>query len=111
MTDIEGSTRLWSQHEDVMAEVVLRHEALIGQAVDRHHGELVRAKGEGDSTFSVFQSPAQALAASAAAQLALASEVWPRDIVLRSRAAIHTGQVQIRDGEYLGLTLSRCARL
>ena len=37
-----------------------RHEALIGAAVGDLGGKLVKSKGEGDSTFSVFTESSDA---------------------------------------------------
>jgi tetratricopeptide (TPR) repeat protein len=59
LTDVEGSTRLWEADRQAMAGALARHDRLVSQAVADHGGRLVKAKGEGDSTFSVFTSPAQ----------------------------------------------------
>jgi predicted ATPase/class 3 adenylate cyclase len=111
MTDIEGSTRLWSQFEDVLDDLIARHDALIEEAVAANGGTFVKAKGEGDSTFSVFSGPRDALNAAVAIQLALGSEPWPMEIDLRTRAALHSGETKQRDGDYFGSTVNRCARL
>ena len=42
---------------------------------------------------------------------ALNGEVWPTSTPIRVRMAIHTGQVELRDGDYYGPTVNRCARL
>src|SRR5258706_1420668 len=52
MTDVEGSTLLWESEPDAMAVALDLHDSVICGAVDRHGGEVVRTKGEGDSTFS-----------------------------------------------------------
>ncbi|MFL5795489.1 MAG: hypothetical protein ACJ77H_16050, partial [Actinomycetota bacterium] len=46
LTDIEGSTRLWQQHPDVMGEVVDRHVEIIERAVASQGGTTLKAKGE-----------------------------------------------------------------
>src|SRR5215211_4232441 len=56
-TDIEGSTRLWEAHHEAMARALATHDRLISTVVAGHGGRLVKAKGEGDSTFSVFDPP------------------------------------------------------
>ena len=37
-TDIEGSTRLWEDNHDGMAEAVTAHDRLIRQTIAAHHG-------------------------------------------------------------------------
>jgi DNA-binding SARP family transcriptional activator len=54
LTDIVGSTALWDAHPRDMAGVLERHDELITTAVSAHHGVMLKAKGEGDSTMSVF---------------------------------------------------------
>jgi class 3 adenylate cyclase/tetratricopeptide (TPR) repeat protein len=111
LTDIEGSTPLWERHQASMCAALARHEALITEAVAAHGGRLIKARGEGDSTLSVFVRASDAAAAAIALQQLLASERWPGGIVLPTRAALHTGEVELRDGDYYGQTLNRAARL
>jgi class 3 adenylate cyclase len=53
--------------------------------------DLVKAKGEGDSTFSVFDRPASAVTAALELQLALAAEPCPLPAPLAVRIATHAG--------------------
>jgi class 3 adenylate cyclase len=76
LTDVEGSTRLWEVHHEAMERALARHDRLVSQAVAHHGGRLVKAKGEGDSTFSVFDSPASAVAAALELQRTVAAEPW-----------------------------------
>ena len=41
----------------------------------------------------------------------MASAAWPDGIELRVRIAIHTGEAELRDGDYFGPTVNRTARL
>jgi len=61
LTDIESSTALWEHHESAMHVALARHDALVVEAVERDGGRFLKARGEGDSTFSVFAEPATAL--------------------------------------------------
>jgi DNA-binding CsgD family transcriptional regulator len=63
LTDIVGSVSLWERDPGPMSAAVARHDAIIGGEVVAAGGTLVRSKGEGDSTFSVFAHPAEAVAA------------------------------------------------
>jgi class 3 adenylate cyclase len=111
MTDVEGSTALWEEAPTTMAPALAEHEAMIEEAVSANEGILLRERGEGDSTFSVFTDATAAVAAALAMQRALARKRWPTPRPIRVRAAIHTGEVSVRDRDYYGSVPNRCARL
>jgi DNA-binding SARP family transcriptional activator/tetratricopeptide (TPR) repeat protein len=111
LTDIVGSTLLWEQQPTVMAEVVTRHDALLATAVAAHHGSLLKARGEGDSTFSVFARATDALNAALAAQRGLRDEPWPESVDLSVRMALHSGEAFEREGDYYGPAVNRAARI
>lgn len=111
MTDIEGSTLLWEHHGNVLNPVIERHDQIVRVAVEEHNGTLVKQRGEGDSTFSVFRRASDAVVAAVELQRALAVEPWTDGIAVRVRAALHTGPVDERGGDYYGSTVNRCARL
>jgi predicted ATPase/class 3 adenylate cyclase/DNA-binding CsgD family transcriptional regulator len=112
LTDIEGSTRLWEAHPELMAEAVPVHYALLADAVGRHGGVRPVEQGEGDSVVAAFSRASDAVSAALAAQRALAEVEWPEGLELHVRIALHTAEAQLRDeGNYFGVALSRCARL
>ncbi len=110
-TDVEGSTRLWEQFSGQMREAMVRHDALIESAVAQCGGLLVRPRGEGDSRFAVFARATQAVAAADAIQRALFAEPWTVPSPVRVRIGLHTGEADLRDGDYYGAAVNRCARL
>jgi DNA-binding SARP family transcriptional activator len=111
LTDIADSTRLWDVHPRAMARAIARHEELVGAAVQAHGGRLVKSRGEGDSTLSVFSRASDAAAAAMALKEALAAEAWPEDLSVQTRIALHTGEAQLRGGDYYGGALNRAARI
>jgi class 3 adenylate cyclase/WD40 repeat protein len=111
LTDIEGSTGLWEQHPDAMAQALVRHDDLIAQAVDAHGGRFLKSMGEGDSTFSVFDAATHALDAAIAATEALAGEDWPGALDVKVRCGLHTGEAERRGTDYFGPTVNLAARL
>src|SRR5919107_4179636 len=111
LTDVEGSTALWEQHRDGMRQALIRHDALVEQIVVEHYGHVVRPRGEGDSRFAVFARASDAVAAAAALQQALHAEPWPTPTPLRVRMAVHTGEAELRESDYYGSAVNRCARL
>jgi predicted ATPase/class 3 adenylate cyclase len=111
LTDIVGSVSLWERDTDRMSRAVARHDEMIQLAVSAAGGELVRSKGEGDSTFSVFTHPAEALAAAVDIQHHVADERWPIDLPITVRSGVHTGDAEPRDGDWYGPAVNRAARL
>src|SRR5207248_7968166 len=74
-------------------------------------GVLVKSRGEGDSLFAVFARPTDALAAACALQKAILAEPWPTSSPIRVRVALHTGEADLREGDYYGTAVNRCARV
>ena len=111
LTDVVGSTRLWETAPVAMRGALARHDQLMKSAVESHDGVLLRDRGEGDSTFSVFWQATDGAAAALAAQLLLEYEPWPSNCVISVRMAMLTGQASERDGDYYGRSVNRVARL
>jgi predicted ATPase/class 3 adenylate cyclase len=111
LTDIEGSSALWEADFDSMAAALELHDGLIARAADAHDGRLLKTKGEGDSTLTVFRRASSAVGAAAELRRSLAGAAWPPGIEPRVRIAVHTGEAHERDGDYFGPALNRAARL
>src|SRR5690349_12992162 len=111
LTDIEGSTAAWEADADAMAIALARHDELAEQVVTSRGGRLIKTRGEGDATFSVFDRPSAAAAAALELQEAIAQEPWALREPMRIRIALHTGEVELRDGDYFGRAVNRAARL
>ena len=111
LTDIEGSTAAWEADAEAMAAGLARHDELVEQVVTSRGGRLIKTRGEGDATFSVFDRPSAAAAAAMELQDAIAHEQWTLREPLRIRVALHTGEVELRDGDYFGRAVNRAARL
>jgi class 3 adenylate cyclase/tetratricopeptide (TPR) repeat protein len=110
LTDIESSSELWDRSAEAMADALERHDRMLLRIVEAAGGVLLKHKGEGDSSLSVFGDPVAALGAAVDAQRALLTERWP-GLDVRVRIAVHTGSAIERDGDYFGPTLNRGARL
>jgi predicted ATPase/class 3 adenylate cyclase len=111
LTDVEGSTALWEQAPEAMRTALARHDALFDVAVSEHGGLHIRPRGEGDSRFAVFASALEAVTAAVAIQRAFAAEPWTTPRPISVRIGVHTGEAQLRDGDYYGAAVNRCARL
>lgn len=111
LTDIEGSTAAWEADANAMAVALARHDELIEQVVTSRGGRLIKTRGEGDATFSVFDRPSAAASAAIEMQEVLRNEPWELQAPMRIRVALHTGEVEFRDGDYFGRAVNRAARL
>ena len=111
LTDIEGSTAVWEADAEAMALALARHDELVELVVTSRGGRLIKTRGEGDATFSVFERPSAAAAAAIELQEAIFHESWALRDPMRIRVALHTGEVELRDGDYFGRAVNRAARL
>jgi predicted ATPase/class 3 adenylate cyclase len=110
-TDIEKSTLLWEQNPDQMWKAMEQHDALIEAAVAANSGMIVRPRGEGDSRFAVFILASDAIHAAVEIQRQFFHETWALDFPVRVRIGIHTGEADVRQGDYYGLAVNRAARI
>jgi class 3 adenylate cyclase/DNA-binding SARP family transcriptional activator len=111
LTDIERSSALWEADPDAMAASLELHDELIARGAEDHGGRLLKTKGEGDSTLTVFRRASDAVACAADLRAALEAVDWYAGLELRVRIALHTGEAHERDGDYFGPALNRAARL
>jgi predicted ATPase/class 3 adenylate cyclase len=108
-SDLEGSTRLLTRLRGRYAEVLAEHQRLLRAAFDEHDGREVHT--EGDGFFVAFARASDAIAAAVSAQRALASQRWPEGVDVRVRIGVHTGEAEVRLGDYVGLDVHRAARI
>lgn len=109
-TDIEGSTRLWESHPAIMPKALEEHDRLLREALSEFAGYVFYTGG--DSFGAAFASPSEALGAAIAIQVRLRAANWPEGFdELLVRMALHTGEPEVRDGDYFGQPVNRAARL
>jgi class 3 adenylate cyclase/streptogramin lyase len=108
-TDVEGSTQLQHRLGERYQEVVGEHRRLLEEAFAEHGGVVVDRQTE--SFFVAFSRARRAVSAAAAAQLALAGRPWPDGVQVRVRMGIHSGDPEVVGDRYVGLAVSRAARI
>jgi predicted ATPase/DNA-binding winged helix-turn-helix (wHTH) protein/class 3 adenylate cyclase len=106
---LEGGTLLLGGGPGAYRESVDRARALLGEAVAARGGVVFR--GAGDAVAAAFDSPAAAVAAALAGQVALEQGAWSGAPPLRARLGLHTGEAARAGTDYAGEALVRCARL
>lgn len=110
-TSVESSATGWERYPKQMRLALERFESLSTPIIQQGGGRTVRARGESDTLFAVFDRPANAVRAALRLQLAVSSEAWPDEIEIRLQQALHTGDAESRDGDYYGPPVNRCARM
>jgi class 3 adenylate cyclase len=111
LTDVVGSTALWEQSSVAMHAAMARHDQIIESTVDDHEGVIVRPRGEGDSRFAVFSRASAAVAAASEIVQRLEATEWETPSPIRVRVGVHTGEANLRDGDYYGTAVNLCARI
>jgi class 3 adenylate cyclase len=87
-----------------------RHYAILKESIRQHQGVVFSEMGDGLA--AAFPRAAQAVLAAAEAQRALFAESWAEHVApIRVRMGVHSGEVEERDGDYLGTAANRTARL
>lgn len=111
-TDIEGSTERWERDRAAMQAALDRHNAILSGAIEAHGGAVFKTVG--DAYCAVFANARDALEAAVDAQRLLHGERFQLGgdfEPLRVRMGIHTGLVELKDGDYFGRPVNRIARL
>jgi predicted ATPase/class 3 adenylate cyclase len=111
MTDIEGSALLWDEDATSMGAALAQHDLLVDQTTAAFNGRLIKSKGEGDATLSVFAETVDAARAAVELQRQLGRQEWPTSRPISIRIAIDSGEAEARGDDFFGPVLNRCARL
>jgi class 3 adenylate cyclase len=103
-TDICESTRRAAEMGDRGWRFLLeRHDALFRQALGRHRGREVKRTGDG--FLATFDGPARAIRCAASVAEAMGS------LGLEVRAGLHTGELEVMDGDLGGLAVHIASRV
>jgi class 3 adenylate cyclase/streptogramin lyase len=108
-TDVESSTQLQHRLGERYQAVVAEHRRLLEHAFAEHGGIVVDRQTE--SFFVAFSRARDAVQAAAEAQQALAKHEWPDGVQLKVRMGIHSGDPDVAGDRYVGLAVSRAARI
>lgn len=108
-SDIEGSTRSEQQEPIAWASNHELHNRIVEEAVLTNNGELY--KNTGDGYQAAFVNAPDALKAALDMQRKLGSSEWQGSTPIRARIALHTGEAEHENSDYLGDDLHRAARV
>lgn len=103
-TDIVGSTAIASEiGDDRWLDLRSTHDAITRTNVDRHRG--VSVKTTGDGLLATFDGPQRGVLC------ALSIREDLSEIGLEIRAGLHTGEIEVRDGDIGGLAVNIASRV
>jgi class 3 adenylate cyclase len=104
MTDIVDSTaQAVALGPATWLEVIGRHNRLAERIIDRHEGRLVKTTGDG--VIGLFDSAERGVRAA----IALAGAV--RELDIRMRSAVQTGEIEMTAGDVRGVVVHAAARM
>jgi len=92
-----------------MSQALAAHDVVARNAVEGHHGTVVKMTGDG--MHAVFDDALDALGATLDMQRALADPEATCGLRLRVRCGLHRGMVEQRDNDYFGSPVNRAARI
>ena len=103
-TDIVGSTREAARIGDSRwRDVIHAHNAVVRRELERHRGTEVHTTGDG--VLATFDGPARAIRSA----VAISEAVLPLGIQIR--AGLHTGEIELLDGDIGGIAVHIGARV
>jgi len=110
-TDIVGYSRLMGADEARALRLLDRHDAILGEQVQTHGGEILKKMG--DSVFACFDSATSAVRCAIAIQQALAhhNDTAIAEDRVAVRIGVHLGDVIVRNGDLFGDGINVAARL
>ena len=110
-TDIEGSTQLWERYPEAMKTALANHDALLREAIESHNGQIIKTTGDG--AHAVFVTALDGITTAITAQRMFKNSELMKSLEfpLRVRMGLHTGEAELRAGDYYGPALNRAARI
>ncbi len=108
-TDIEGSTKLWDQHQELFRVALETHNRLMRKAIKLHCGYEVKTIG--DSFMVAFSDPLHAANCALEMQRLIEGQSFPGIGKIRVRIGMHSGELIPQNGDYFGPPVNHAARI
>ncbi len=103
-TDIVGSTERATQlGDEAWAAALAAHDRLVERHITAARGDVVKSTGDG--VLATFDGPARAIECACAIRDAV------EDLGLSIRAGLHTGEIEMADGDVHGIAVHIAARI
>ena len=111
-SDIVDSTPLWERYPEEMKTALAKHDAILKETIASNHGQIIKSTGDG--VHSVFATAIDAIHAAIETQRAIRESTAFFEnlgLSLSIRIGMHTGEAELRDGDYYGQALNRSQRI
>jgi DNA-binding SARP family transcriptional activator len=109
VVDLESRSRLWKCSPPAVSGALRRCQELVADVTARHDGEVV-SQMDGAACVA-FDEPSKSLRAALDLQRALGNERWDELETLPVSMAIHTGDIEVHDGQLFGPAIHMAASL
>lgn len=109
-TDIEGSTSINERlGDDAWLEVLIVHDKLVRRCIRAERGQVIKTLG--DSFMAAFAWPERAMACAIAVQRELVELETPKNVEIRVRIGLHTGEAIARGRDLFGVNVATASRV
>lgn len=109
-TDIEGSVGKWEAAGSGFVATLAEHNRIVRDCVREHRGIQVRFTGDG--WLAAFPDERWAVRCALALERWLAAGEWPEGSPpIRLRIALHAGEVEFLEGDYVGTSVNILSRI
>ncbi|MFV1963020.1 MAG: adenylate/guanylate cyclase domain-containing protein, partial [Acidimicrobiia bacterium] len=108
-TDIEGSTQIAARLGSGFKDILNAHNGIVRSAIA--DADAVEVKTLGDGFFVVFGSAMEAVGSALSIQENLLDYSWPEQGLVKVRIGMHTGEAELGGDDYVGLSVTRAARI
>ena len=108
--ELVGCDDYFDSDDEDIAALRDRVDDVLMTTIDEHAGRSLQGQADAIQLSAVFASPTMAALAAIALHERIAELQVPKEFGVMARAALHTGDVQLRNGAYLGATVNRARR-
>jgi len=100
LTDVKDSTDKWERHHEAMGQAMALHDEILERRIKANGGTQVESGREGDSILAAFTRASDAISCAVEIQSEFVDQAWPTGAELHIRDAIHSGEAELRAGQY-----------
>ncbi len=108
-SDIEHSTRLAQSLREAYPALLEKHRTVIRKAINQYEGREIDTAGDG--FFMTFKNAQYAVLAVTEIQQSFQSESWAKEVDLKVRIGVHTGEALATKTGYTGVEVHCASRI
>jgi tRNA A-37 threonylcarbamoyl transferase component Bud32/class 3 adenylate cyclase len=108
--ELMGSVEFFDSDDEDVEALRDRLDDILTTTIDEHGGRSLRGPSDAELLSAVFTSSSMAAIAAIAVHERIEGLRVPAEFGVMARVALHTGDVQLRNGTYSGATVNRARR-